>query len=437
MELVKLFDTLEQEGSSLVKEQFIKNNLSETLKSIFEDCYGPQKYYIKKLPELVECGTYTIDTSYHMFSLALKDLTKRNITGNDAIEYIIKIIEMYTKEDQKWLIRILMKDLKFGFSKRSFEKLFGKRDDEYEVSLAMNLDNVKGVDVLDGTYFASRKLDGVRCVAICNIECSQLNITLKSRQGKEFKTLENLKPALEEYFSYFVPFGDNTWVLDGEVCLVDDNGDEHFDWIMKEISRKNHVIKHPKYCIFDLIKGTEFYAGQGVSYFEDRQRMLLDIHKSLSQNAKEFICPLYQELITCQEDFDKWSEFISHNNWEGFMLRKNAPYKGGRSKDLIKVKKFQDAEYTVIGYELGDIKYGTETFKDVVTCLHIIHKGNRVNVGSGISKEQRILWKNKPEKIIGKTITVQYFEETTDSKTGTMSLRFPVLKYVYEKNRDC
>lgn len=107
MELVKLFDTLEQEGSSLVKEQFIKNNLSETLKSIFEDCYGPQKYYIKKLPELVECGTYTIDTSYHVFSLALKDLAKRNITGNDAIEYIIKIIEMYTKEDQNGLFVFL------------------------------------------------------------------------------------------------------------------------------------------------------------------------------------------------------------------------------------------------------------------------------------------------------------------------------------------
>lgn len=96
-----------------------------------------------------------------------------------------------------------------------------------------------------------------------------------------------------------------------------------------------------------------------------------------------------------------------------------------------------NVEYTVIGYELGDIKYGNETLKDVVTCLHIIHKGNRVNVCYGISKEQRILWKNKPWRIIGKTITVQYFEETTDSKTGTTSLRFPVLKYVYEKNRDC
>lgn len=118
------------------------------------------------------------------------------------------------------------------------------------------------------------------------------------------------------------------------------------------------------------------------------------------------------------------------------MLRKNDTYKGGRTKDLIKVKKFQDSEYVVTGYECGDVKYGTETFSDVVTNLHIIHKGNRVSVGSGISKEQRILWRKKPEKIIGKTITVQYFEETMDSKTGEYSLRFPVLKYVYDKKRE-
>ena len=38
-------------------------------------------------------------------------------------------------------------------------------------------------------------------------------------------------------------------------------------------------------------------------------------------------------------------------------------------------------------------------------------------------------------KIVGKTITVKYFEETTDEK-GNPSLRFPILVYVYENGRD-
>ena len=38
--------------------------------------------------------------------------------------------------------------------------------------------------------------------------------------------------------------------------------------------------------------------------------------------------------------------------------------------------------------------------------------------------------------IIGKTITVQYFEETKNDKGG-ISLRFPTVKHIYENERYC
>ena len=37
--------------------------------------------------------------------------------------------------------------------------------------------------------------------------------------------------------------------------------------------------------------------------------------------------------------------------------------------------------------------------------------------------------------IVGKLITVQYFEETKNDK-GTISLRFPTVKHVYDSERD-
>ena len=73
---------------------------------------------------------------------------------------------------------------------------------------------------------------------------------------------------------------------------------------------------------------------------------------------------------------------------------------------------------------------------DVVSAIKILHKDNVVSVGSGLSKEQRLRWLEHPEEIIGKTVTIQYFEETVDSKTGKPSLRFPVLKHVYEDGRN-
>lgn len=78
---------------------------------------------------------------------------------------------------------------------------------------------------------------------------------------------------------------------------------------------------------------------------------------------------------------------------------------------------------------------GHKEFK-VVSALKIVHRGNVVSVGSGLSKEQRLRWYEHPEEILGEIVTIQYFEETMDSKTGTYSLRFPVLKHVYENGRE-
>ena len=437
MKIIEILDLIGNTSSSNTKREILENNKSEFLDMIFNDTYDTNRsYYIKKLNKNLSTGELDLDNNYYVFHDALNVLCNREITGDAAIDFIEKTISQFNKESQTILFSILDRNLKIGISRDSFNKISNNKIEKFEVALAYNLDKVKGVNPIDGTYYASRKLDGVRCIAICEVNCGKVkSIELKSRQGKTFTTLDKLKPAIKKFMSYNF---DGIWILDGEVCLVDENGDEHFDWIMKEINRKNHTIKNPRYKLFDLIEGKDFFSGFGNVNFNDRYNKLYEAWTHYAFNEEQdLLQPIVQEIITCQEDFDRWSKYVSNNNWEGFMLRKNTGYKSGRTKDLIKVKKFQDAEYTVIGYELGDIKYGTETFKDVVACLHIIHKGNRVNVGSGISKEQRILWKNKPEKIIGKTITVQYFEETTDNKTGTMSLRFPVLKYVYEKNRNC
>ena len=65
----------------------------------------------------------------------------------------------------------------------------------------------------------------------------------------------------------------------------------------------------------------------------------------------------------------------------------------------------------------------------------IEHKGFKVDVGSGFSQEQRRHYFKNPEEIIGKTITVQYFEETKN-QDGGISLRFPVIKGIYNNKRD-
>ena len=107
-------------------------------------------------------------------------------------------------------------------------------------------------------------------------------------------------------------------------------------------------------------------------------------------------------------------------------------------KNLLKCKKFFDAEYEVLDVDFDThriIRDGKEVVMPMLAQAWIEHKGYKVAVGSGWNQEQRIKYQKNPEKIIGKTITVQYFEETKN-QDGGISLRFPTVKHVYEKDRD-
>jgi DNA ligase-1 len=126
------------------------------------------------------------------------------------------------------------------------------------------------------------------------------------------------------------------------------------------------------------------------------------------------------------------------NGWEGLMLRKDAPYQGKRSNDVLKVKSFYDAEYIVVDIENAVnrvIVDGKEVEELMMRNVVIEHKGNRVQVGSGFSHEQKRFYFENPREIIGKQITVQFFEESFTDKG--ISLRFPTVKAIYENGRDC
>ena len=433
----EIFTTLASIPGSNDKMQFLNENTNETVSLIFQDTYNKKrKYYVKKF-NVTNTGVLTIDTSYNVFHDMLEDLNNRVITGNAAVEAVERMIGCFVKEDQDLLCKILDRNLKVGVSLDNFNKTNGETIDKFEVALAKKLQDVKNVDPIDGTWFVSRKMDGARCITICNQDWvdGELKQEVKffSRQGKEFTTLSNLIPDVKQMF---LACGAGTFILDGEMCLVDENGDEHFDWIMKEITRKNHTIENPCYQVFDLLNDDWFYGRETSENFGNRLHTLCE---TWYQTQPGHIRVAEQERITSQEIFDKWQEKAKDGDWESLMIRKDVPYEGKRTSNLLKIKAMQDAEYVVEGVINGKATYneGGAMEYDIISALMIRHKGNLVKVGSGLSKEQRIGWYSRPDEIIGKVITVQYFEETKDSKTGEYSLRFPVLKYVYENGRNC
>ena len=73
-----------------------------------------------------------------------------------------------------------------------------------------------------------------------------------------------------------------------------------------------------------------------------------------------------------------------------------------------------------------------KVLQNIVQCTNLL----QVAVGSGWNQEQRIRYQKNPSELIGKTITVQYFEESKNQQGG-LSLRFPTVKHVFENGRNC
>lgn len=443
MKIFEIINQVRNTAGSKAKKDILNFQMNDVLEQIFADTYDKSRnYYVKKYNreyETMFSEGLTIDANYDVFHNMLNQLNDRTVTGDAAVALVEDTIAQYVHNEREILHLIMDRNLKIGVGMDSFNKVGGANIDKFEVALAYNLDKVKNVNPIDGTYYASRKLDGVRCVAIVDNEAQ--TVQFFSRQGKEFTSIDNIKPVLlnmcDDYLGKFV--------FDGELCVVDDDGNEDFSKAVQRVTKKGVTASDVRYCIFDLIPYDDFIRGSSTPAspkFSVRHDILMDMyttHYFEEDGLGVCVTILPQTLITSQELFNCWTRLVEENGWEGFMLRKDAPYKSGRNKDLIKVKKFQDAEYVVKDVTYGTACYNEDGMKeyDVVAGLVIEHKGTEVVVGSGLSKGQRLMWYADPSLIIGRTITVQYFEESKNKDNDKLSLRFPVLKYVYEDGRCC
>ena len=98
----------------------------------------------------------------------------------------------------------------------------------------------------------------------------------------------------------------------------------------------------------------------------------------------------------------------------------------------------EEEEFKVIGIETGEMRVlvgSSRVTKNTMSAAIIKVDGNKVGVGSGWTIEQREQYFNHPEEIVGKKITVQFFEKTKD-QNGKSSLRFPVVKWIHGIERE-
>ena len=356
----------------------------------------------------------------------LDSLNQRLITGHKAIEETNGFI-LNNPEYKNILYLILNRNLKIRASVKLINKACPGLIPTFNVALANKYDEKtkKKVDFKKDVWYVSRKLDGVRCLIIVDDKGKAKSF---ARSGKQFHTLSLVEKEIEE-------LGVKNIVYDGEMCIVDKEGNEDFQSIMKEIGRKDHTIQNGLFQIFDFIPYRMFSKGYGeAGLFTQR---IFALQNTMLGKSHKLIDYLEQAPVSSFEELDSLTSSASKKGWEGLMIRKNTHYQGKRSSDILKVKTFYDSEYKVLETFFGPIRYikeGVEVEEEMLSGVAIEHKGNTVRVGSGFTIDQRKHLFNKPHDILGKTITVQYFEESQNQK-GEYSLRFPVIKVIHGKER--
>ena len=429
-ELQDFIDEMRSTSSATEKTAIIARS-SAFIHNILEATYNPYKqYYVtsktcKKNSDLLDKWSYYLGNG-DIFKL-LNSLTRREFTGHKAIGVINGFVA--NNAYGELLYRIIDKDLDIRVGASTINKAVPGLIPTFKVALAQNYE---GKCDWSDEWYVSRKLDGVRCIARVDNEG---NCSLFSRTGKEFTTLNKVKEAIEAT-------GIISTTFDGEICLVDEDGNEDFQGVMKQLRRKDHQIKTPAYMVFDMLRNDDFDNSKGTESLKTRLLKCRSwIRKNLDnpmiESKNDILRFTDQTLITGEDHFEYWRNIECKDNWEGLMLRKNCGYEGKRTKNLVKVKKFHDAEYEVLGWDVDQhevVRDGKSVSMTMLSQVWIEHKGYIVKVGSGFTQEQRLEYMDG--SIVGKLITVQYFEETHNDKGG-ISLRFPTVKHIYENERDC
>ena len=260
------------------------------------------------------------------------------------------------------------------------------------------------------------------------INGSVLNDNMISRQGKTINGLQHIIEQLNK--TSFKGYYFNGELVRKNIDNIS-NG-ENFRETTSIVNSDDIDKSCIDFVVFDLLPVEEFNEGKSKLKYKDRLQQL----KQLDKEAKELglsnlsIPKIYYDGEDIS-NIDYYLEQATKEDKEGSMYIKNNQWKNKRHSGILKVKKFLNADCEIIGYEEG-----TGRLEGKLGAFVIDYKGNKVNVGSGYTDEERIeFWKNKDD-YIGRILQVKFKEQTKDKKTGLVSIQFPIYQCIREIGKE-
>ena len=425
----KILEILNQLETSKTNDKIkiiSKNKDNELFKKILYYTYNPDLQYgfsEDKLREgLLKNNNSLRESKWNNLFDMLDELSSSNINDKLRIN-TYSFINAAPDEYKELYIKVLTKDLRCNIQIKTINKAIKNLIPTFGVMLADKYYN-KMDKVEDKEFIITTKLDGGRCVLIKDNNGKAI---FKTRQGKTIDGLVEFKEDIDK-----LP---NGIVLDGELLAINKNNlhsKDLYSVTMKESRKKGD--KHDlQLNAFDIIPYNEFISGKSSKNAFERKEIL---HNLIEQN--QFTNIIEVKVLYKGNDINKIEELlneITSKGGEGVMINLDSPYETKRTSNILKVKKFQEADVRVL-----DVLEGTKSNSGKLGAIKIQfeHKDKlyACECGSGFTQEERELYWQHPELLINKIVTIKYFEISQDSKTKEYGLRFPIWTSRIREDKD-
>ena len=428
MRFTEICKTLTELGSiagTNAKIEFIKNHDDADLKEVYKWLYDSsrisgiaekkfEKDYGFELAEtFTTCDVKAIDDVFRYLDCHHTGSLKDIIEVKDLMKQICK--DNFEKDIFK---KIVCKNLPIGIDAKTINKCFPSLIPTFDVCLCDKY--YDRPELVDGKreFSISTKIDGCRCIAIKEKGI----VRLVSRQGKLWLGCREIEKAIQE-----LPM--DNFVLDGEITIKDFMkypSKEVYKMTTKIISTKDEIKEGVCLNVFDYVPLKDWNEKNCDLRYSSRQILLQDLLKYNNSDALNRVEDIY-----VGNDPAKIEEFmkgiVRTDDWEGLVIKfTDSKYEWKRSKNWLKVKAFEEMDLIV-----KDVEEGTNSNQNRLGALicEIEHPklGHiEAKVGSGYSEDERIRFWEMKNELIGRTISVQYFEQTENTSTHIKSLRFPV-----------
>jgi len=413
----RVISSLEDHPSRLNKEAILEAEIDnvelfEGMRMALDNLYT---FGVKKVPS--HGGPDGQGLPWEAFKELCHLLYTRQLTGHDARDAIELALSASTQRQwNDWYRRILIKDLRCGVSEKTINKVKKNAVPVFECMLAH--DGANHEKKITGKKLLEPKLDGVRVITIINAE--NKTASMYSRNGKLLENFGHITAALEANIELF----ERSLVLDGEMVS------SSFQALMKQVHRKSDVqSEDARLMLFDILPLSEFQKGKSVLGQKRRSNLLRSMKATFEKVGSIDLIPQIEiDLDTGvgEMQFKQYNKDAIEAGFEGIMIKDvDAEYVCKRHVSWLKQKPFIEVSLAVVAVEEG-------TGKNLGRLGAIICEGEddgkkiRVNVGSGLTDEQRDEFWADQDALMGQIVEVRADAATrSQDSEDVWSLRFP------------